>query len=76
MSSTSVRPMTESEKMHGAGEPLVTMTTLFGMTQGLIAHMNWHSLSIKNTNYFPTVWSKFMGFTLIGGGMILGRLAG
>ena len=41
MSSNSPRPMTVSEEVHANGEPLSTYMAFFGMTQGVIAHMNY-----------------------------------
>ena len=76
MSSTSVRPITESEKAHGDGEPLVAMTSFFGLTTGILAHMNYHKVSIAHANWFPTAHSRALGVVMIGGGLVLGKLTG
>ena len=76
MSSTSPRPITDSEAAHADGEPLSSYMMFFGMTQGIILHMNYFKLNYKSANWFPNAQARFMGVLLIGGGLIAGRAAG
>ncbi len=76
MSSSSVRPITTSEAIHAHGEPLTSFMTFFGLTQGILAHMNYHKLTIHSKTWFPTAHSRVFGLMFIGGGLVTGRLAG
>ena len=76
MSSTSPRPITDSEAVHADGEPTSTFMTFFGMTQGIILHMNYYKLNYKSVNWFPNAQAKLFGVLFIGGGLITGRAIG
>ena len=76
MSFTSPRPIAASEVQHANGEPMATFMGLFGMTQGILFHMNFFKLSIKSPTWFPSPASRLLATVAIGGGFVAGRLAG
>ena len=76
MSSTSVRPITTSEMTHGQGQPLMSYMLFFGVTNGILAHMNFYKLSVNSKTWFPTTHSKVMALVFIGGSTVAYHLAG
>lgn len=72
---SSVRPITQAEKRHARGEPLASYCAFFGLTSGIITHLNIHGMP-AHKNWFPTPMSKLIGSTLILGGFFGGHFLG
>ena len=51
--STSARPLTFAERMHAHGQPLASFGAFFGLSQGVLMHLQSQKLSITSSNWFP-----------------------
>lgn len=51
---STVRPITKAEEDHAWGQPLVTYSALFGMTQGMLTHLKFYNIVPSSGNWFPT----------------------
>ena len=74
--SQSARPITFAERMYSQGQPLASFGALFGLSQGVLMHLQAQKLSIVSTNWFPNQQARLLGFVLIGGGALAGAVVG
>ena len=50
----SVRPMIDAEVAMGHGHPMSGLLAMFGLSQGVLAHLNTYGLRVSAANWFPT----------------------
>ena len=67
---SSCRPISSSELQLAAGQPLVGFLTFFGVTQGMILHLNSTGIKASSGNWVPNQAAKFKALWFIGGGFL------
>eukprot|EP00356_Strombidium_inclinatum_P004502 CAMPEP_0170487152 /NCGR_PEP_ID=MMETSP0208-20121228/6022_1 /TAXON_ID=197538 /ORGANISM="Strombidium inclinatum, Strain S3" /LENGTH=95 /DNA_ID=CAMNT_0010761337 /DNA_START=30 /DNA_END=317 /DNA_ORIENTATION=- len=72
---SSTRPLLDCEQSYALGHPLNSYASFFGLTFGILTHLRIHKIQATQ-NWFPTAHAKVTGGIFIGGGLILGAVAG
>ena len=67
---SSCRPISSSELQLAAGQPLVGFLTFFGITQGMVLHLNATGIKASSANWVPNQAAKIKALWFIGGGFI------
>ena len=68
--------MTKGEEHLSVGEPVTTLLSVFGASQGLLTHLRMNGLTIGAKNLVPTPFAKVTLPAFVIGGWCLGSLAG
>ena len=71
-----VRPITESEYLVAAGEPVTSWLILFGASQGFLTHLRMNGISMRSKNLMPTPFAKITLPALLIGGAAIGAVTG
>tara|TARA_B110001450_G_C17208944_1_gene314623 strand:- start:85 stop:387 length:303 start_codon:yes stop_codon:yes gene_type:complete len=64
---SSCRPISSSEIQLAAGQPIVGFLTFFGVTQGMILHLNSTGIKASSGNWVPNQAAKMRALWFIGG---------
>ena len=67
---SSCRPISSSEIQLAAGQPIVGFLTFFGVTQGMILHLNSTGIKASSGNWVPNQSAKMRALWFIGGGAL------
>ena len=71
-----VRPLTKGEENLSTGEPVTTLLSVFGASQGVLTHLRMNGLTIGAKNLMPTPFAKATLPAFIIGGWLAGSVAG